>query len=174
MSPKKAIFDESGDTVNQHQPFSHVDSLRNSHEPETWKAWSTGFSDIDSEGNSIYLCLVWQLHGYTVWFKWPLLVDAVIDISSSEISMEGSVDNLKDEKLRRASDGASNERDEIGLSYELIDHNPLLSRLQHLELELSAALQAVRSNADEIATQKVVTGSLSPVYSLCNYSVLIL
>lgn len=112
--------------------------------------------------------------GYTVWFKWPLLVDAVIDVSSSEISMEGSVDNLKDEKLRRASDGASNERDEIGLSYELIDHNPLLSRLQHLEFELSSALQAVRSNADEIATQKVVTGSLSPVYSLCNYSVLIL
>lgn len=139
LSPKKAIFDELGDTVNQHQTFSHVDSLRNSHEPETWKAWSTGFSNIDSE---------------------------VIDISSSEISMEGSVDIPKDEKLRRASDGASNERNEIGLSFELIDHNQLRSRLQHLELELSSALQAVRSHADEIATQKDHEGSSDNLLAL--------
>ncbi|EXB63804.1 hypothetical protein L484_021075 [Morus notabilis] len=129
LSSKKATFDESRGRFNQSEP-SDVDSSKNSHKPESWRAWSiqrAGLSDINPE---------------------------VIEISSSETSREESVDIPKDEELWRASDSDPNERNELGLRHELINHNELRSRLQHLQIELSSVLQAVRSNADESASQK--------------------
>lgn len=82
------------------------------------------------------------------------------------------MDIPKDEELWRASDSDPNERNELGLRRELINHNELRSRLQYLQIELSSVLQAVRSNADESASQKVVTGSLPLVcnFQLCLHS----
>ncbi|POO00038.1 AMP-activated protein kinase, glycogen-binding domain containing protein [Trema orientale] len=141
-SPKKAIFDDPGDKLNQGKFFSNIDDLRNSNEPETWRTWSikrAGFSDMGFE-------------------------DA--EIASSESSIGGSMDVSKDEILRRESTSEPNGRDELDLCYENISHNQLRSRLQHLELELSSVLHSVRYIADETASQKDHEGSSDDLQKL--------
>lgn len=85
------------------------------------------------------------------------------------------MDNSKEEILGRESTSEPDGRNELYLHHENISHDQLRSRLQHLKLELSSVLRSVRYNADETASQKVVTGFYTLLFMvLCNYVVIIL
>ncbi|XP_012091962.1 protein PTST homolog 2, chloroplastic isoform X2 [Jatropha curcas] len=68
----------------------------------------------------------------------------------------GEVDCLRDEILEtRESTIASLNGRKVNSSHERIKYNQIRSRLQHLESELSSVLNALKSNADENALEKV-------------------
>lgn len=83
------------------------------------------------------------------------------EIVSSETRIEGIVNISKDGKRRPDTSGEPGERNQLGMKKDgEINYNQLISRLQHLELELSSVLRAVRSNTDAILMEKVEIRSL--------------
>ena len=78
-----------------------------------------------------------------------------IEVTPSEASTDAVIDVTEDEVQEEERSSERNEQSELDLRSEGITHNRIRSRLQHLELELSSVLRAVRSNGDEITLNKV-------------------
>ncbi|GAV86463.1 hypothetical protein CFOL_v3_29893 [Cephalotus follicularis] len=127
---RRGIVNDSGGQLSLNVSLSGSDSVRNSDKPEMWRAWSiqrAGLSNKDLKAAEISSNLT------------GLAMDVSVD-DTLKISGNGS------EPLYR--------KKEVNSSREEINHNQLRRRLQHLELELSSALRSMRSNIDEVKSQK--------------------
>ncbi|XP_057949178.1 protein PTST homolog 2, chloroplastic [Malania oleifera] len=144
ISPDNGQLNDLRHMLSQNISLSNFDDWKNSHKPEMWRTWSTqraGLSGMEFEAG---------------------------EIAFDESRTGGATNCLKDEIVSvTASAGETLDGNkELNSSGGEIRPNQILSRLQHLESELSSALHLLRSKRDEVVLQKGLEGSLENLQTL--------